>query len=101
MRHSKWNDSESANYERLVGTCKDPAAEGLAYTAVMEMYHARVAKERHEEEKQRIRDAIDMIAEGIHELERILGISIEKMAERNFQKRLDILKQERSAPCDQ
>lgn len=97
MRNPNWNINETANYERLIKTCKDPAAEGLAYTAVMEMYHARIAEERHEEEKQRIRDAIDMIAEGVHELERILGISIEKMAERNFQKGLDAIRKEGGA----
>lgn len=92
MRNPDWNDDESVNYERLVKTCKDPSAEGLAYTTVMEMYHARKAEERHEEEKRRIREAIGMIAEGIHELERILGISIEKMAAQSFQKRMDELR---------
>ncbi len=97
MKHPKWNDGETASYERLVKTCKDPAAEGLAYTAVMEMYHARKTGERYEREKQRIRDAMNMIAEGICELERILGISIEKMAQLNFQKRLDKARQEGAA----
>ena len=92
MRNPNWNEDESANYERLLKTCKDPVAEELAYTAIMEMHHARMAGERHEEEKRRIREAIGMIAEGIHELERILGISIEKMAAQSFQKRLDELR---------
>lgn len=63
----------------------------------MEMYHARKTGERYEREKQRIRDAMNMIAEGICELERILGISIEKMAQLNFQKRLDKARQEGAA----
>lgn len=97
MKHPKWNDAEAASYERLVKTCKDPAAEGLAYTAVMEMYHARMEGVRHEEEKKRLRDAMGMIAEGICEFERILGVSIEKIAAQNFQKRMDMLRQEGAA----
>ncbi len=97
MKHPKWNDAEAASYERLVKTCKDQAAEGLAYTAVMEMYHARMEGVRCEEEKKRLRDAMCMIAEGICELERILGVSIEKMAAQNFQKRMDALRQEGAA----
>lgn len=89
MTHPGWNPDEVANYERLVKTCKSPEGEGLAYTAVMEMYHARIALERLESEKQRIRDAVDMIAEGICTLERILGIDIHKMSERNSQRRMD------------
>ena len=89
MTHPRWNGNEVANYDRLVKTCKSPEGEGLAYTAVMEMYHARLELERHEGEKRRIRDAIDMIAEGICTLECILGIDIHKMSERNFQKRMD------------
>lgn len=89
MTHPRWNDNEVVTYERLAKTCKSTEGEGLAYTAVMEMYHARLELERHESEKRRIRDAIDMIAEGICTLECILGIDIHKMSERNFQKRMD------------
>lgn len=96
MISQKWNDCERGNYRRLLATVQGlgSAAEGLAYTAVMEMYNSRIASERHDEEKRRLRNAIDMMAEGIHELELILGISISKMAAKNFSKRMDAARKE-------
>jgi len=99
MISQKWNDCEKANYRRLLETVQGlgPAAEGLAYTAVAEMYNARIASERHDEEKRRLRNAINMMAEGMHELELILGISISKMASKNFAERMDAARKEGGA----
>lgn len=86
MRHPEWNSSENANYDRLSnpsGGATMSAVEGLAYTAVMEMYHNRKGNEDWSAEKKRIVDAIDQIADGICTLERILGIDIHKMSERH------------------
>ena len=100
MRHPNWNDCENANYDRLSqpsGGATLAAIEGLAYTAVMEMYHHRKAKEEIAEEKARITDAIDQIADGICELEWILGISIHKMNTRHNEKKLEKLRKESGA----
>jgi len=98
MRHPNWNDSENANYDRLSnpsGGLSMSAIEGLAYTAVMEMYHQRMVKEDVSEEKKRISDAIDQIADGICTLERILGIDIHKMSERHNGLKLEKLRKQK------
>ena len=92
MRHPDWDDSENANYDRLSKlSIKDASVvEGLAYTAVMEMYHHRKADERNDAQKEQIVNAIDQIADGICTLERILGVDIHEMSKRHFIKNLEI-----------
>ena len=100
MRHPNWSADENANYDRLSnpsGGATLAVIEGLAYTAVMEMYHHRKAREEIAEEKARITDAIDQIADGICDLERILGVDIHKMNARHNEKKLEELRKERCA----
>ena len=86
MRHPDWDESENENYNRL-SKVREGSVEGqiesLAYTAVMEMYHARKEKEKLQAEKKKITDALDQIADGICTLERILGCNLAKMSERH------------------
>ena len=91
MRHPDWDESENENYDRL-SKVREGSVEGqiesLAYTAIMEMYHARKEKEKLQAEKKKITEALDQMADGISKLERILGISIEKMSQQHFAKKL-------------
>lgn len=95
MRCEDWNDCENFNYEKFAK--KD---EGLAYTIAMEMYHARKAQETHDEEKRRIVAAIDQIADGICELEQILGISIQDMQKRHMLAKIKLLNEKETEAAD-
>lgn len=97
MKHPNWNMDENANYERLAQNCHDPRDRELAYTAVQEMYLARKAQEKAAAREERISKAIGMMAEGIKELEDILGINIRKIAAASFEKRMDEMFPERKA----
>jgi RNA polymerase-interacting CarD/CdnL/TRCF family regulator len=95
MRHPEWNDEENENYDRLSNPrdgANQSAVEGLAYTVVMEMYQRRKNEEYVSAEKQLIVDAIDQIADGICNLEKILGIDIHKMSERHNGLKLEELR---------
>ena len=85
MTNPRWNEEELKCYERLAkaGNGKDPEGiEGLAYTAVNEMYLSRIDRENKEKFCEEVTDAIDMMATGICMLEDRLGFSIRKMADR-------------------
>lgn len=91
MRHPDWDESENENYNRLSKVREgsiEGQIEGLAYTAVMEMYHARKEKEKLQTEKKGITDALYQMAYGIRKLEMLLGISIEKMSQQHFAQKL-------------
>ena len=90
MIHSDWNDCEKENYERL---CKCGTIDGLAYTAVMEMYNARKADEAAKFREDKIRDALGMMAEGIEQLEILLGVNIKKMSEKHFREEMARLRE--------
>lgn len=90
MIHSDWNDCEKDNYARL---CKCGTIDGLAYTAVMEMYNARKADEAAKFREDKIRDALGMMAEGITQLEIILGIDIKKIAGKHFSEEMARLRE--------
>lgn len=87
MRNKDWNDCENRHFEKFA-----KQDEGLAYTIVMEMYHARKAQEAHDEEKRSIVAAIDQIADGICTLERILKINIHKMSEKHSAAQYEMFK---------
>ncbi len=89
MRNKDWDDCENKHFEKFA-----KQDEGLAYTIVMEMYHARKAQEAHDEEKRSIVAAIDQIADGICELERILKISIYDMKKRHWKAMAKLLNQQ-------
>ena len=89
MRNKDWDDCENKHFEKFA-----KQDEGLAYTIVMEMYHARKAQEAHDEEKRSIVAAIDQIADGICELERILKISIYDMKKRHGKAMAKLLNQQ-------
>lgn len=74
----KWDEDEKDNFLRLM---ENGTVEGLAYTAVQEAHNARKQTEALEEEKHHIRDAIKKMALGIVQLERILGIDIQQLAQ--------------------
>ena len=74
----KWHEDEKYTFLRLM---ENGTVEGLAYTAVQEAHNARKQKEALEEEKQNIREAIKKMALGIEQLERILGIDIQQLAQ--------------------
>ena len=74
----KWNEGEKDNFLRLM---ENGTVEGLAYTAVQEAHNARKQKEALEEEKECLREAIKKMALGIVQLERILGIDIQQLAQ--------------------
>jgi len=98
MIHPDWNENERNTYLRLANPKGGPSqdvVEGLAYTAVIEMYHQRKGEERLTAEKQRIIDAIDQMAEGICTLERILGVDIHKMSERHAADRYEMFRKRR------
>ena len=83
----KWNEDEKNNFLRLM---ENGTVEGLAYTAVQEAHNARKQKEALEEEKECIREAIKKMALGIVQLERILGIDIQQLAQDAMADELEI-----------
>ena len=87
MTNPRWNEEELKCYERLAktGNGKDPEGiDGLAYTAVNEMYLSRIDRENKEKFCEEVTEAIDMMAAGICRLEDRLGFRIREMADRRF-----------------
>ena len=96
MKHPNWNENEVANYNRLTQGSEVSMVriEGLAYTAVNEMYLARIEQEKIKQERNAIINALDQIADGICTLERILGVSLKDMAQRHFERKLEMVRRE-------
>lgn len=96
MRFSKWNEAEVATYKRLTESKEVTMEriEGLAYTAVHEMYISRIEQEKIKQERNAIINALDQIADGICTLERILGVSLKDMAQRHFEQKLEMARKE-------
>lgn len=96
MKNSNWNKNEVANYNRLTQCSEVSMAriEGLAYTAVNEMYISRIEQEKIKQERNSIINALDQIADGICALERILGVSLKDMAQRHFEQKLEMARKE-------
>ena len=87
MTNPRWNEEEREHYEMLAktGNGKDPEGiEGLAYSAVNEMYMNRINRENKEKFCSEVSEAIYMMSAGICMLEDRLGINIRKMADRWF-----------------
>ena len=102
MTYPRWNEEELKCYERLAktGNGKDPEGiEGLAYTAVNEMYLSRIDRENKEKFREEVTDAIDMMATGICMLEDRLGFSIRKMADRRFAKEFSSMRKDTEKIC--
>lgn len=101
MKNPKWNENEVANYNRLTQGSEVSMVriEGLAYTAVNEMYLARIEQKKMRQERLSIINALDQIADGICTLERILGVSLKDMAQRHFEQKLEMARKERESQC--
>ena len=97
MKNPNWNENEVANYNRLTQGSEVSMVriEGLAYTAVNEMYLARIEQEKIKQERNAIINALDQIADGICTLERILGVSLKDMAQRHFEQKLEMARKEK------
>ena len=97
MKNPNWNENEVANYNRLTQGSEVSMVriEGLAYTAVNEMYLARIEQKKMRQERLSIVNALDQIADGIYTLERILNVSLKEMALRHFEQRLELARKER------
>ena len=91
MMYSKWNEEEVATYKRLTEgkEVTMERIEGLAYTAVHEMFLARMERKKQELERSIIIKALDQMADGMRTLEEHLGISLKEMADRHFQRELE------------
>lgn len=102
MVNDKWNENERARYESLrkTGNGKDTEGiEGLAYTAVCEMYLARHDAEKNERFKESVVDALSEMAEGICRLEDGMGISIRELANRRWAEAFGKMRRETKAIC--
>ena len=97
MKNPNWNENEVANYNRLTQGSEVSMVriEGLAYTAVNEMYLARIEQKKMRQERLSIVNALDQIADGIYTLERILNVSLKEMALRHFEQRRELARKER------
>lgn len=103
MVNDKWNDGERASYERLckTGNGKDPeGVEGLAYTAVCEMYEARLEAEKRKKFRDDVVAALSEMAQGICHLEDYLGISIRDLSSRRYAEQFYKIRKETKATCD-
>ena len=103
MVNDKWNECERKCYERLskTGNGKDPEGiDGLAYTAVCEMYMNRIDRERNDKFRDGIMYAIGEMSEGICILEDRLGFSIGDLARDHFADRFNKLRKETKAICE-
>lgn len=96
MKNPNWNENEVANYNRLTQGSEVSMVriEGLAYTAVNEMYISRIEQEKIKQERNAIINVLDQIADGICTLERILGVSLKDMAQRHFEQKLEMVRKE-------
>lgn len=61
MKNPNWNENEVANYNRLTQGSEVSMVriEGLAYTAVNEMYLARIEQKKMRQERLSIVNALD------------------------------------------
>ena len=87
MINDKWNDDERSNFDRLShpsGGATMESVVGLAYTAVMEMYHARVAMEKARAREDAMCQAIGQIANGMNRLAEAMGpyVRMEDLSDR-------------------
>lgn len=102
MVNDKWNEGERRVYERLskLGNGKDrETVDGLAYTAVSEMYMNRLDREKNEAFANYIKKGLYEMSEGICMIEKSLGINIHEMADAHFNEKMDKYFREGNALC--
>ena len=103
MTNQNWNDDELNNYRRLVktGNGKDPEGiEGLAYTAVCEIYSSRVEREKKEKFCKVITDAMLEVFDGMRFIEEKLGVNLREMSEKYFEEKMERARKETIAICE-
>ena len=103
MTNPNWNDDELENYRRLVktGNGKDPEGiDGLAYTAVCEMYSSRVEREKNEKFRKVITDAMLEVFDGMRFIEEKLGVSLREMSDKYFKEKMERARKETNAICE-
>ena len=102
MTNPNWNDDELENYRRLVktGNGKDPEGiDGLAYTAVCEMYSRRVEREKNEKFCKVVTDAMLEVFNGMRFIEEKLGVSLREMSDEYFKEKMERARNETNAIC--